>query len=103
MVAAEANPVPPERPGEQPVAESGGSLIGFLLTLVLSGFAIWYGWKYGNEYAPWFWRKIQMYGIALGKLFESAPSASSLGKRFFENRPTTASLGRKFLGVRPRV
>jgi len=73
MVAAEANPIPPERPGEQPVVASTGSFIGMLLTIIFSIAAIWYGWKYGNEWAPMFWRKIQTYGLALGKLFGNAP------------------------------
>ena len=75
MSAAEANPTPAERPGDQPVAASGGSFIGFIITVVLSGYAIWYGWKYGNEYAPWFWRKVQSYGVSIGKFFEAKPVA----------------------------
>ena len=80
MVAAEANPIPPERPGEQPVVESTGSFIGMLLTIIFSIAAIWYGWKYGNEWAPMFWRKIQTYGVSLGKLFGNAPTPT-VGQR----------------------
>jgi len=78
MSVAEANPISTEKPGEQPVSVDTTGFLGFLLTLVLSGFALWYGFKYGNLYAPWFWNKVQSYGIAIGAFFGNSPDQPSV-------------------------
>jgi hypothetical protein len=44
-------------------------IIGYILFIVLTIAACWYGWKFGIQWAPAFWTKIQNYGLALGKVF----------------------------------
>ena len=68
---------PPQPKTDTPVAaDSGGGIIGFLIFAVLAVAAVWYGWKYGNQYAPWFWTRVQTYGLALGRMFGTAKSGS---------------------------
>jgi len=53
-----------------PTTETGATdIIGYIVFIVLAGAACWYGWKFGLQWAPAFWTKIQNYGLALGKLF----------------------------------
>ena len=53
-----------------PTSDTGAvDIIGYIVFIVLAGAACWYGWKFGLQWAPAFWTKIQNYGLALGKIF----------------------------------
>jgi len=68
-----------------PTSDTGAvDIIGYIVFIVLAGAAIWYGWKFGLQWAPAFWTKIQNYGLGLGRLIGTARSVSMtsrLGRR----------------------
>ena len=50
-------------------ADTGAvDIIGYIVFIVLAGAACWYGWKFGIQWAPAFWTKIQNYGLSLSKV-----------------------------------
>jgi hypothetical protein len=58
-------------------------IIGYIIFIVLVIAACWYGWKFGLQWAPGFWTKIQNYGLSLGKLFgnKGTPTMADRGSR----------------------
>jgi hypothetical protein len=69
MTSAPANEQIPSKETTKIASFSIMDFISLLIYIALAAAAIWYGWKYGNQYAPWFWTKVQTYGVATGAFF----------------------------------